>query len=448
MPSITGYFRRIHGLLHESRDFRWLLAAQAFSYLNVEVWYIVKPFLILQQSRSPLWMGLIATLGYLPSLVASSPAGWWVDRTSARKVLVASAAARSLLYVLLACLGMAGHLTLPFLAAACLVLGIFGVAQTTAMRTIIPGLVSSKSIPLANSLDESTLGFAEMFGTLAGGFGVALLGPYPTMLIQACLLMGCLLSVLRIEDNASHAPPSAGPRASNLPIGSAAPQAVRPPFVEGFSFLVRKEPASRILFSSLLIASVVHGCCMVFFSMQVFYYGSVLNLSSDTVGWMIFAISAMGLAASLMTERFIAHLGIGRAVLLFAAVVPAGLLLVAVRVHPAWVVCGAGLILAGGKSLRVARNTLCQQLAPRALLGRVNGAYQMFAEGVTPLASLTTGILAKSVGFPATYSIAGALGVAACLYYFFSPLKGLVDAHYSGPNREPAVAPLGDAQAA
>jgi hypothetical protein len=111
------------------------------------------------------------------------------------------------------------------------------------------------------------------------------------------------------------------------------------------------------------------------------------------------------------------------------------------------VVLGAGLILAAGKALRIARTTLCQQLAPRHILGRVNGAYHMVAEGVTPLASMAAGILAKSAGFSTAFALAGALGVAACLYFLASPLNGLAEARAAGGKAEPA-GPLGDAPAA
>lgn len=407
---MKSYLARAAGLLRGNADFSRLLSAQGLAYLNIEIWYVAMPFVLLRMSQSPFWMGAVAAAGYLPNLLAGAPSGWWVDRCGPRRVIVLSASARALLCLGLAAAGSAGVLTLPGLAAGCFLLGTFSVAHATAKRTWIASLVPAHGTALANCLDEGTFGLAEMFGTLAAGYLLASTGPYAALLLQAALMAACAAAASRIRTAAL--PHPAAPR----------------DFAEGFRYLLLPKRASRVLLSTLSIASAAHAACMVFFSMQVFYYGRGLGLDSGLIGWMIFCTSAMGAGVSFLTERIVARVRLGNAVLLFAAVVPAGLFLAAASSHPALAALAAGLILAGGKALRIVRTTLVQSLAPKPLLGRVNGVYHTLVEGLTPAVALASGALVKSLGFHATFAAAGILGLACCVYFFATPLRGLDEA--------------------
>ncbi len=429
MTSCGSYLRRVAGLIRDNSQFRRLLAAQALTYLNIEIWYVAMPFVLLKMTQSPFWMGAVAAAGYLPNLLTSAAAGWWVDRWGARRVIVTSAAARAMTCLAIAFAGHSGALTLPMLAAGCFLLGAFSVAHATAKRTWIPSLVPHRRATLANCIDEGTFGLAEMFGTLGAGLAIARLGPYAALVVQAGLLAGSVWAVLRI------------------PAPAAAPAAARPEFSGGFDYLFLPRRASRILLSTLAIGSVAHACCMVFFSMQVFFYGKGLGLDSDTIGWMIFWVSAMGASVSFVTERIVERLRLGNAFLLFAALVPAGLFIASGATHPAAVALAAGLILSGGKALRVLRTSLCQSLVPKPLLGRVNGVYHMLVEGMTPAVALAGGALAKHLGFSATFACAGVIGIACCAWFLSSPLRGLRSAQLDDPADVPALQPADAASA-
>lgn len=405
----SGFIARSRRLLSEHPRFAWLFAGQGLAYLNIEMWYVVMPLLVLRFSHSPLWMGVIATSGFLPMLVCNAPAGLWVDRTSPKTVMLISALARAALFAALALLGLAGALTLPKLALSCLALGFFGVAHNAAKRAMIPRLIASDDIALANSLDEGNFGLAEMVGTLAGGLVMAALGPYWAMLIQAALLIGNALAVLKLEDEIP-----ARPR-------TVASHSLR----EGFTYFLEKKTRNRALLWTTILGFLVFGASMTFFSFQVFYYGSTLQADSSTVGWMVFAVSAIGFVGSISTGACIERFGVGRTMLLWCAVMSAGLFVVGLTSARVPVIIGAGLVLAGAKALRGTFSTLLHWFVPRELMGRVGGVFSTFAEGAAVFAALGAGALAKVVGLPATFLVAGLAGVACCLICLASPLRTL-----------------------
>ena len=409
MNKTPGFIARSRRLLSSHPSFAWFFAGQSLAYFNIEMWYVVMPLLVLRFSRSPLWMGVISTSGFLPMLVCNAPAGWWVDRTSPKAVMLVSALARTALFAALAALGLFGLLTLPKLAISCLALGFFGVAHNAAKRAMIPLIIAGKDIALANSLDEGNFGVAEMFGTLAGGLAVATAGPFYAMLIQAAFLAGNTLAVfnLKMEGEAERK------------------KSDRHSLREGFTFFLEDKPRNRALLWTTILAFLAFGACMAFLSFQVFYYGSALNADSKTVGWMVFAVSAVGLVGSLTTGTCIERFGVGKTMLIWCAVMTVGLFGVGLSASAAPVILAAGLVLAGGKVLRGTFTTLLHWFVPRELMGRVGGVFSTFAEGAAVFSALGAGVLAKAVGLPATFMIAGLAGVACCLICALSPLRSL-----------------------
>lgn len=164
---------------------------------------------------------------------------------------------------------------------------------------------------------------------------------------------------------------------------------------------------------------------MAFLSFQVFYYGSALNADSQTVGWMVFAVSAVGLVGALTTGTCIERFGVGKTMLIWCAVMTMGLFGVGLSASAAPVILAAGLVLAGGKVLRGTFTTLLHWFVPRELMGRVGGVFSTFAEGAAVFSALGAGVLAKAVGLPATFMIAGLAGVACCMICALSPLRSL-----------------------
>ncbi|MDE2490361.1 MAG: MFS transporter [Elusimicrobia bacterium] len=400
---------RARRLLASSPGFAWLAGGQSLSYLTVEMWYVVLPLLVLRLNGSALWMGVVAASGFAPLLLGSAAAGWWVDQSSPKEVMLLTALARAGVFAALAAMGLTRTLTLPLLAVGCLALGFLGVAHAAGKRAAIPDLVPSGEIAFANTLDEGSFGVAELVGTLAGGLAVAWAGPFWAMLAQGGFLLGNAAAVSRLE--AQPEPP-----AKTTP-----PTA----FGEGFAFYRRGTPRSRALLWTTLLAVLVYGACTAFLSFQVFYYGSVLKVGPRDVGWMVAAVSAVALVCSLTSAACIERFGVGRTMLLWCAVVCLGLLAAGSSSSAAVVVVGAGLLLGGAKALRGVFTTLLHWYVPREMLGRVAGVFSTFAEGAAVFAALGAGALAKAFGLPFTFQLAGAVAAAGCLVCLVSPLRAL-----------------------
>jgi MFS family permease len=105
-------------------------------------------------------------------------------------------------------------------------------------------------------------------------------------------------------------------------------------------------------------------------------------------------------------------------VVLVLAVQAAAML--ATCLFPSVPVMVAGSVLAGATSgmWNIATISLRQRIVPDALLGRVTSAYRLVGLGSMPLGSAVGGLVARTLGRPATFVVAGSasgLGLLAAL---------------------------------
>ncbi|MDE2489268.1 MAG: MFS transporter [Elusimicrobia bacterium] len=424
----SGFIGRARRLFASHPDFARLAGGHGLAYVTIEMWYVVLPLLVLHLRGSALWMGVVAASGYAPLLAGSAVAGWWVDGSSPRSVMLTASLSRAGVFAALALMGLTQTLTLPLLAVGCLALGFLGVAHAAGKRTMIPQLIPKGEIAFANSLDEGGFGAAEMIGTLAGGLLVAWRGPFWAMLCQAGLLVGNAAAVAGL--------PEAAPRPSGSPASPA------PALREGFAFMFERKTRNRALLWTTVLAVLIYGACTAFLSFQVFYYGSVLRVSPREVGWMVSAVSAVALVFALTSAACVENLGVGRTFLLWSAVVAAGLFVTGASASAVVVVVGAGLLLGGAKALRGVFTTLIHWYVPRELMGRVGGVFSTFAEGAAVFAALGAGVLAKAVGLPTTFQLAGWIAVGACAVCLLSPLRSLTAKTPESAQRGPEVLPV------
>lgn len=399
---------RARGLAGESPAYARLAAGQGLWYLGVETWYLVLPFVVLRLEGSAFWMGVIATAGYLPTLAGAALAGWWADLAGARTVMLAGAGGRAMLFLALAASAWSGALSLPVMALACLLLGLCGTAQNTARRAMVPRLVASGRVPLANSIDELLYSGSAILGTLIGGAVLSGLPLHWPMLLLATLQLGYAALI------------------AGLPQVKVEHPAARPRLREGLDFLRDGGEAGRTALAVVALAFVVFGGSVTFFSFQVYYYGSALGLAPREAGSLVIAVSLLGLAGPLLAEKMLRRLGAGPALAWQLLAVAAGLALAGLSRGRLGVVLGAGLVLAGSKAGRVSFTTLLHWVVPARMMGRVTGVYSTFSEGgAVILSTLLAGSLAKSVGLPATF-LAASAGCFLCLVAFLaSPLRSL-----------------------
>jgi predicted MFS family arabinose efflux permease len=182
-----------------------------------------------------------------------------------------------------------------------------------------------------------------------------------------------------------------------------------------------------------LRALVLRTACGAFFlgfgSLYILYAIRDLRLSPAQLGFVISVGGAANLAGAVVAPRLVRRLGLGRSMIASFAVIGIAALLPALA-HGSVAACC--LVLMVGQLGDVAwpvtnicDRSLCQTVAPPALLGRVNSAMHLMFRGVLPAGALVGGAVASAIGLRYTMAI-GAMGfLASGLFLVFSPVRRL-----------------------
>ena len=121
-------------------------------------------------NATPLQMGKLGTVQYLPWLLVGLVAGAWVDRLRRRPVMIAADLGRTLLLGLIPLAAVAGVLRLEHLYLVGFLVGILNVFFDVAYAAYLPTLVPRDRLTEGNSKLQVSASIAEISGPgLAGG---------------------------------------------------------------------------------------------------------------------------------------------------------------------------------------------------------------------------------------------------------------------------------------
>src|SRR6478672_10604936 len=143
--------------LRRNRDFSLLWFGEGVSVLGNATTSVLLPLLaVVAFDAGPGWMGLLTAAAWAPWLVIGLPAGAWVDRQPARRVMVASDLVAAAVLASVPLAWALGRLTLLHVVLAALGNG----ACTVFFRAAYPALVR-RVAPQA----QQEQAFARLFGT-------------------------------------------------------------------------------------------------------------------------------------------------------------------------------------------------------------------------------------------------------------------------------------------
>jgi MFS family permease len=364
----------------------WTLwTAGAVSNLGDGVSYVAWPWLAGTLTRDPLAIAGLPVAARLPWLLLILPAGALTDRVDRRRLMAAANAARFAVAALVGVAVLSGAMTLPLLYAAALLLGCGEVVHDNAALTILPAVVDRGRLQRANATMWSAELVAGTFlGPPLGGvlLGVGLAVPF---LVDAGTFGVSAGLVLLLAGSF---------RARRPPGGPAARRSLRREVAEGVRWLWDH----RLLRALALLAGGIALLMSMQYATFVLYAQEVLRLDARGFGLLSTATAAGAVLGGQLAPAISRRIGQRAALLLaVAGLAPAyatvGLTASGALVAAAYVAEGFLILV-----WNVITVSLRQQVVPEAVLGRVNGVYQLLVHGATPLGSLAGGALVAAAG--------------------------------------------------
>lgn len=379
-------------------DFARLWAAQAVSSFGARITREGLPILaITTLAAPPAALGVLAAIAGGVSLTVGLGAGGAVDRAARRPVLISADLARALILVTvpiaaaLGVLSIAQVLLVAGLVAACSV--VFDMAS----HAYLPALVGPARLVEGNAHLATTESVAEIGGPALAGLLFQLLSAPFALAANAATYMASagFLSLVRGREPAPDPSPPGHWTAE---------------VTDGLR-LAWAEPRVRILLGMGMVQGLFGG---VFGALYILFALKTLSLPTAVLGMAIAAGGVGALMGAALGPWLGRRLGGGPAILV--SITGAAISAFAISLAPTDRAGATAVMVltqitgdAFGVAGAILTTSLRQSLLPPAVLGRVSGAFQATAGGLTVLGALGGGWAAELIG-PRTMIGAAAVG--------------------------------------
>lgn len=376
------------------RNFRLLLTGTTISLVGDQCYIVALPWLVLQKTGSAVAMGTILMLAAIPRAVLMLLGGALSDRMSARKIMMTTASARTVLVAAIAVLIWVNLLQMWQLYALAFAFGVADAFGLPAMSAFLPSLIRREQLVAGNSALQTSFQLSMIAGPAPAGLLIKALGAAWAFMLDAISFLFIIAALWVLPD-----PPrvQAGPR-----------KAFWHSILEGLQY-VAKDVQLRSL---IVIATIINFCIAGPVGVGLAFLAKTRFGSPAAYGT---TLSALGVGAVLGTllsglvkVRRRGYLILAMGTVIGACMAPMGLMWRLWEVSLLMFVFG---LVAGLSNVHIA--SWIQQRIDAAVRGRVMSVLMTSNVGLMPVSLALAGVLvAWSLKW--TFLLAGALMVASC----------------------------------
>lgn len=355
---------------------------------------ITIPWLVLEETGSSAFAGLVAAIAALPGLLISPIGGWLVDHVGRRAVSIGADLLSSvsvMAFPIVALTAGLSNLTILLLAVLG---GVFDPAGYTARKTLLADVAKASDIELnrLNGIHEGFFGSGWIVGPAVGAFLISTVGAVNSFWVSAALFMVAALAIVFLRVG------NLGKDAQELAekMGEVTDKSIR----IGFKVLWSDKLLRTITISVLILAAVYLPTETIVLPAYFQGMGNPAGL-----GFVISALaagSAIGsfgygwISARFSRRTLIRMTLIGTSV----SIVPMAFL----PPLPVMIISGFFLGLFWGPFNPLV-NSLIQQRVPADQQGRVFGVQTAVFYAAPPLGMVLAGVSVEGLGVGATYLI-------------------------------------------
>jgi MFS family permease len=390
-----------------SRNYRLFFGGQTVSLVGTWITRVATSWLVYRLTGSVFLLGVVSFCGQIPTLLLAPFAGVIVDRSDRHRILVVTQVLSMLQSLALAVLTFAGRITVVDVLVLQVAQGIINAFDTPARQSFIIEMVEDRAdLPNAIALNSSMVNASRIIGPSIGGIVIAAVGEGWCFMADAISYLAVIASLLAMDITRRALPRRDTRMIDELRVG--------------FQYVWRFAPVR----SALLLLSLISIMGMPYTVLMPAIAAKLLHGGPHTLGFLMTASGVGALAGALYLASRRSVLGLGRAMVISAAVFGIGLvafsftrvLWLSLLVLP---IVGAGMMVT-----MAATNTVIQTIVDESLRGRVMAFYTMAFLGTAPIGSLIAGVAADRIG-PANTIMAGGLCCVLAAAWFGFRLPGL-----------------------
>ena len=379
----------------ESKDYRLWFVGQSVSLVGTWLQTTGQSWLVLKLTNSPLKLGILTSIQFIPSLVLSVFIGPIIDRFPKRSILLFTQIMYALAAIALAVVAFGSHAQYWQVLVIAAITGLISAIDWPTRQAFVGEQVNDRSAVVnAVALNSTMFNIARVIGPGIGGILIAVVGIPWTFTLNAVSFIAVIISLLLMK---------AGRKPTKSSTGSYA-QEIR----EGTRYIA----GNQIIISLLIISGVISPLLLNFNIMIPSFSMLTLHLQADAYGGLM---SAMGVGA--MAAGVLMSLGGSRLEPTPAYIYGSGFVLavamVLVGIQRNFYLTGLLLVFCGFGMAALATmcNTALQMQSSDDMRGRVMAAYNLVWVGSTPIGALYAGKICDALGANTGFFVSGAIGV-------------------------------------
>jgi MFS family permease len=403
-----------------SRNFRLYFIGQAISSIGSWTQALAVTWLVLDITNRSDRLGVAMALQFLPMLLLGAPAGVLADKIDNRRLLLATSALSGLLAVTFGVVSATGHITIWWIYALTLMLGIVLAVERPAMQSILYELVGAELLPSAVATNSTIASVSRLIGPALAGALIATVGVEACFFINAASYLVVVAALMAL-------------RSSEL-VERPLVRRTKGKLREGFAYVRTHPDVARPLLVLTVVGIVAYNFPTTFPSMVRFGFhrgaGSVGTLMSvSAIGSILGGICIAGVKPHPRRTLAIALAGFAAACL-------------ALSITPGfWPFVAMSIVLGfASASFQSVNTVVLQQATEPAMQGRVMALHPMALFGSTPIGALLMGWVIQ-ISSPRVPFALGGLSALVCAAAVTARRANI------GPQDEMRVHPQGDSSA-
>jgi len=368
------------------------------SGLGNSIVMITIPWLILEETGSPAFAGLVAAISALPGLLISPIGGWLVDHIGRRTVSIGADLLSAVAVVAFPIVALTSGLTSSTIFSIAVIGAIFDPAGYTARKTLLADVAKASEIKLdrLNGIHEGFMGVSWILGPAIGAALISNVGAVNSFWVAGGIFIFAALTIafLRVGN--------LGKEARDLAekMGEKSDRSLR----VGFQVLWSDKLLRTLTIAILVIAAVYLPTetlvLPAYFEEQNNPAGLGIVISALAAGSTIGSFGYGWISARMSRKNLVRATLIGTAV----SIIPMALL----PPLPLFLLAAFLLGLSWGP-FNPLETSLIQQRVPADQQGRVFGVQTAVFYAAPPLGMVLAGLSVESYGVSATYIVLAAI---------------------------------------
>jgi MFS family permease len=363
------------------RNFRLFWFGQVISVTGTWMQTTAQAWLVLKMTNdSPLALGTVITLQFLPVMLFALYGGVLADRLPKRRTLVITQSLLAIQATVFAILVATGVIRLWQVYVLAVIQGVITAIDNPLRQAFLFEMVGRKDLVNAIGLNSMTFQGARIFGPAVAGVVIKLIGIAPTLILNAISFIPVIGALLMMDARAFFAAPLTrdGSVWGNLK--------------EGLKYAVRTPTILSILIVVAFIGTFGYNFTVV----TPLVADNILKTDAAGFGLLSAAMGLGALVAAIGTA-YARHITMRRMLISGALF---SVLLGTLAVSTSFALSMLLFVLVGvtGITCATATNSLLQLNTPEQLRGRVLSINVLLVQGSTPIGGLFLGSVGQAAG--------------------------------------------------